>query len=356
MAKKDSPIRTLLGTKRIFIPILFGVGVALWLLLRSFDKHAFSLIEWSWYTSFWIGAAILMMVIRDVAYMYRIRVLTNYELSWKKAFDVILIWEFASAITPSVVGGAPLAIFIVNREGIALGKSAAIVLITSLLDELFFVIMVPVLALLLFDNNLFTAQDSHTLFSMAVGTKLIFITSYSLITVYAILISYAVFVNPTSVKKLFMSLFSLPFLKKWKSNMEKTTEEMVQASNAAKEMPASYWIKASSATFFSWTARYMVINCLIMAFFYTHEHILIYARQLVMWVIMLINRTPGGSGLAEYAFSLYLSDFVPEGFASLLGFLWRLISYYPYLLIGAIILPGWITRVYLKRKLIRFKK
>ena len=59
-----------------------------------------------------------MVVIRDLGYMYRIRVLTDKYLSWRKSFDVIMLWEFASALTPSVVGGSGIAIFILNREKI----------------------------------------------------------------------------------------------------------------------------------------------------------------------------------------------------------------------------------------------
>lgn len=74
------------------------------------------------------------------------------------------------------------------------------------------------------------------------------------------------------------------------------------------------------------------------------SHFLIYGRQLVMWVIMLISPTPGGTGIAEFAFDGFLKDFIPIGLAGLLVVLWRLISYYPYLFIGAIILPKWFRK------------
>jgi uncharacterized protein (TIRG00374 family) len=56
----------------------------------------------------------------------------------------------------------------------------------------------------------------------------------------------------------------------------------------------------------------------------------------------LISPTPGGSGIAEFAFSGFLNDFIPFGLVAILAILWRLISYYPYLFIGAIILPKWL--------------
>jgi hypothetical protein len=63
-------------------------------------------INWSSSTFFWLFMSILCMVGRDFFYMWRIRLLTKQQLSWKKSFSVIMLWEFASALSPGVVGGA----------------------------------------------------------------------------------------------------------------------------------------------------------------------------------------------------------------------------------------------------------
>ena len=78
-----------------------------------------------------------MMACRDLAYMYRIRVLTDNEISWRNSFDTIMLWEFASAISPSIVGGSGVAIYIVNKEGVKIGRSTAVVMVSALLDEPF---------------------------------------------------------------------------------------------------------------------------------------------------------------------------------------------------------------------------
>jgi hypothetical protein len=66
-----------------------------------------------------------------------------------------------------------------------------------------------------------------------------------------------------------------------------------------------------------------------------------------MWIILLISPTPGGSGVAEFIFSDFLGDFITsESWYAPLAFFWRLISYYPYLFIGAIILPVWLKKVF----------
>ena len=57
------------------------------------------------------------------------------------------------------------------------------------------------------------------------------------------------------------------------------------------------------------------------------------------------------SGVAEVMFNGFLGEFIDQGLAPGIGLLWRLISYYPYILIGAIILPRWI-----REKMITSKK
>jgi len=74
-----------------------------------------------------------------------------------------------------------------------------------------------------------------------------------------------------------------------------------------------------------------------------------------MWVIMLISPTPGSTGVAEYMFGEFLGLYIVDGFSGVIALLWRLFTYYPYLFVGIIVLPGWIRRVYLKRRLIKFK-
>ena len=75
-----------------------------------------------------------------------------------------------------------------------------------------------------------------------------------------------------------------------------------------------------------------------------------------MFIMMIISPTPGGSGIAEFLFSRYLSDFVPVDNAHIaatalaIALIWRAISYYPYLIMGAIIAPGWIGRSFIRKK------
>lgn len=334
--------------RRIAVPVVIGLGVATFLLVRSFDREAFQQITWSNESYFHIFLSLLLMVVRDVAYMYRLRVLTDWQLSWRRSFEVIMLWEFASAVTPSIIGGSAIALYIIHREGVSMGRTTAIVLITAFLDELFYILMVPIMFAWIGPTDLFTSDGAYVLIDSRFGIQGLFLGGYLFIMVLTTIIIYGVFINPRGVKYLLLNIFRLPILRRWRTRAAETGNEIIITSAEMKEKPASFWIKAFAGTFFSWTARFWVVNAMLMAFatISLADHLLIYGRQLVMWVILLISPTPGGSGVAEVVFGGFLGEFIPDGLTPAMGLMWRLISYYPYLFIGAIILPGWLKRVY----------
>lgn len=351
MAEEPHSILKHFNFKKIIIPVLIGIGVAIYLILQDFDMQVFRDAHWSWLTTFWIFIALLLMVVRHLAYMYRIRLLTDNQLSWKRSYQVIMLWEFASSITPSIVGGSAVALYIVNKEGISMGRTTAVVLITSLLDELFYILLVPVIIFVVGYDKIFFRGADFAIFNTDIGMFGIFIAGYLFIILLQSIIIYGIFINPRGVKWMLIRISKLPFLRKWRSNAVSTGDQIIATSKELKGKSLLFWFKAFVATVFSWTARFWVVNAMILGFIAVNDHFLIYARQLVMWVILLISPTPGGSGVAEYIFTDFLGEFIPMGLSPALALLWRLISFYPYIILGAIVLPGWIRRVYgLKRK------
>jgi len=319
------------------------------MLWRGFDKDTFSFLEFSWHTIFFLGLAFLCMFVRDFAYIYRIIVLTDNDLTWRQAFNVIMLWEFSSAVSPSVVGGTGPAIFFLHKEGISLGKSTAVVLTAIFLDEMFFIISVPVVYAI-YGSNIFppdTVSNSELVMAFYFG--------YVIILAYTLFLAYALFINPQLFKSFISWVFLFPILVRWRTRARKSANQMIRTSKKLKGKPFSYWFKSVVATIFSWTGRYWVVNFMLMAFFAErynlYDQFLIYGRQLSMWIILLISPTPGGSGVAEFVFSDFLGDFIPnQAWDAPLALIWRLITYYPYLIIGVIILPIWLKRVFRKEK------
>jgi hypothetical protein len=282
------------------------------------------------------------MIFRDLFYIIRIRLLTKNKLSWKASTYVILLWEFASALSPGVVGGSAVAMFILNRETIPFGKATAIVIITAFMDNLFFVLMIPLV---------FVFIDTATLFPNTDGASLVlswwFWTGFGIIFSVCLLLYLTLFWFPTLATRFLLFIFRIPFIKRWKFIALEWGKDIERSSKEFQKEPFYFWVKVFGSTFFSWISRYFVINAILNAFLELGfiDNIVVLGKQLVLWLFMLVSPTPGGSGVAEYAFSELLATFSSSAILlTALALLWRLISYFPYLFVGAIVLPSWIKR------------
>ncbi|MDR2562626.1 MAG: flippase-like domain-containing protein [Prevotellaceae bacterium] len=336
----STELKSLKGS-RIMIPAVIGLIVVGYMFFKEFDPQIFDKLQFTWATVFWIFVALLCMAGRDFGYVVRMRVLSGGQLSWRASFRVIMLWEFTSAVTPSSVGGTSVALMYVHKEGISVGRSSSIVMTTSLLDEIYFVVMFPLLLALVGAGKLFDIPDSP---AWTHGIAAVALIGYGIKLVWVMTLGYGLFFNPRGLSKLIFRIFHLPLLRRWKRGAARAASDIIISSAEMKSKRPRFWLKALLSTFLSWTSRYWVVNCLFIAFFAMDEHFLVFARQLVMWIALLVSPTPGGSGIAEFMFDKFLGEFIPiAGLSVALALLWRLVSYYPYLAIGALVVPKWFS-------------
>lgn len=337
-----------LNPNKIWIPVIFGILIVFYIFYRDPDITFKALQLLFDARTFPVILAILLLLCRDVGYIYRIRIITNKELSWTSSIYVIILWEFASAVTPSVVGGTAVAVFILLKEGINLGKSLAYVMVTAILDNMFFVVAAPII-LLLTKGNIFPAIAGIE-YRLGNSLQYIFFISYTLIAIYTFIMAFALFIRPRAFKWVLIKITNIRFLKKWRYAAYEHGNEVVFASSQLRGRNTSYYLKIIFITIFIWSARYLMLNSLIAAYANINiaDHMLIFSRQIIMWILMLASPTPGSSGTAEFFFTQFFRLFLGD-YTFITMIFWRMLSYYPYLLLGAIFLPRWIKRVFFKK-------
>ena len=306
------------NTGYILLPVIIGLSVITIMFYREFNPALLKDIKFTWQTAFYILLAIFFMFSRDVGLIWRYRYITDKQLSWNQAFNVNVLCEFTSAVTPSSVGGSSLIVWFLNREGIEAGRSTALMITCLFLDELFLVIA-TLLILLLFPFNILFSNTTI----ITSSTKILFFIIYSAIALWTLMLYIALFHKPHWIGNLLRKLFSLRFLKKWCIPIYNLADNLENSSHEISKRPISFWNKAFILTIFSWVSRYLVVVALLLAF--------------------NSSGTPGGSGLSEFMFKEYYSDFFTvTGMALVVAFIWRIITYYMYLLLGTIIVPGWL--------------
>jgi uncharacterized protein (TIRG00374 family) len=339
----ESALLRQLRPSRIVLPALIGLSVVGFLFWRSYKPGDLDpLLDAKWQ---WLAITLLVLWARDLGYIYRIRYIAERALSWRQAFGVIVVWEFASCVLPSAAGGTAAAPVILNREGIPLGKSIAYTIVTAFLDNLYYVLMVPLVVWLAGEGLYPKGLQSAFVQTL----RVIFIVSYVAVSAYSALLLYALFINPRSVRRLLVRLASTRLLRRFRHVAYRQGKEMVLASAHLRGAGAAYWWRASLSTVFVWTARYAVIGCLIAAFtpMTTGTFLFIFARNITYKVVLLLAITPGGAGIAEGAFPTFFGRFMgTAAMTSFLVLLYRIVTYYFYLALGVAYLPGWVTRTF----------
>lgn len=322
---------------KILLPTFIGMGVIAYMFAKEFNFDDLGQITITGKTVFWIAMALCFMLGRDAGFTIRYRYLTEKKLSWVQCIKVTLLAEFGTAITPSSVGGSSMAVLFLAKENIPVGRSTAMVFVTMLLDEMFFVVVFPLLLLFIPIGELFSETG-------VVGTSVLtlFIIAYIVKVLLCILLIVGLFIKPQAIRWLIIKVFRLPFLRRWHKGAVKAGDDLIISAKEIKGKGFKFWYPLIIATVLSWSSRYLVVNALFMAFFPVYDNLLIFARQFVMWVMMIISPTPGASGISEVVFQNYLGEFIPYvGFVPVIALLWRLLTYYNYLFVGAVIVPRW---------------
>lgn len=330
---------------KILLPVAIGLGVVVWLFKREFSIEVWQSIHWDIRVILCIGLALIFTVGRDFGLAWRFRILTDGKLRWWQAVRVTLLCEFTSCVTPTTAGGSALGMIFLNREGISFGRATTLMMTTLLLDELFFVLSIPAVVAVMPYGDLFGFDKT----AFSTGLQTAFWIIYGLITAWTLILFLGILVRPRSMHTAINKLFSFRWLRRWREKADTLGADMESTGAELRHRSGGWWCRTFGATVVSWMSRFLVVNALFLGFVPAASQAVVLARQFVVWVILTITPTPGGSGVSEWLFTTYYGDLIDSaGMALILALFWRMISYYIFLITGACIIPSWVRRGFKK--------
>jgi len=341
---------------RVLLPVLLGLGFVCYVVYHELLKNGltvgdlFAQMDWTAHTFLWLGLGVLMVATRELGYTWQLRILTDRKISRWACFEIVMLWNFFGAVSPSMVGGTPMAVFMLNKEGISLGRSTAIVFTILFFDQVFYSGIPLLVSLMIPQQDIFAPLDMIKSDVLGTSVYSAFCTAWVGIAAYVAFLVAALFVAPRWINWWLVRLFMLPFLRRWRVHGLHLAEELLLASHDLRGRHTLWWLRAWLATTVAWLGRYLVLICVLLAFadrsWDLFSLLLAAGRQAVLYIIMTLSPTPGGAGIAEMGFTWLFKDLVPAGLALSLAIVWRLLAYYPYLLLGIPIMTRWIKRVY----------
>jgi hypothetical protein len=236
-------------------------------------------------------------------------------------------------------------LFVLTREKLSAGRTAAAVFYTMMCDSGFFVLTTPFLLAYYGPPMLYPGMSSYQDVGLASGT---FFVTYAMMATYWLILLFFLWIKPDYAKIVLEWLSKRPFLRRFAPQMNRIGDEFARAAAEMKKQNWSYHLRVMVGTIGAWTCKFLMINCLIIAIVPDtpidgSTQAFIYARLVAMFIIMAFSPTPGGAGLAEVALAGFISDYVPSGIGLVVALLWRGMAYYGYLILGALVVPGWIA-------------
>jgi len=333
-----------ISLRGLILPLALGLGVLGIIAWYTWDEGAFS--QFANAVNPWVMlAAAGMTVARVIFGGWRISFVSRHSLGFKAGVRCQLMWDFASNISPSVVGGAPLTAYYISRESrvtsmetkasrkgpIAIGDASAVMTYVMLLDQVWFALSVPVILVASFYMDVIPVAAGR----VGLWTAMIYFVG---LMAYAGIFAYATLFRPELLSRLASGLFSLPFLRRFRSGVLGEMEQFIARAGVLRKQKSDFFLRGFLLTSGTWLARYFLAVLVILSFVPDVDTVLLIMRSIAQTISSLVMPTPGGAGGIEGLYALFFGDLLPS--AALIVpslIIWRILGYYVFLVVGVTI-------------------
>lgn len=318
--KSDSrEISRYFSGKYLALSILLSLSSMGILIYFTYSPGLFDRLYWNRTPGLFI--ALFVVWLRIWFLTAKIRYLSESQLSWIASLRVVLCWEFTSSVTPSTIGGGPMATYIMTRENLSLGQSSAIVIYGIMLDQLLLVFVIPVL----FVAGIYFSVVPEDAGLVGYSAMIII---YLILLVYALFLTYGVFRNPKVLRRTVNIVFRLPFLRKYRHKIARESIHLEAYSHELRKKPDSFLYITFALSTLAWLAKVWLPTIVLLSFV-PADVALSFMRSMAMALAGMFMPTPGGSGGLEGLYALFQGPLMErEEFLGIAVFMWRLISFY----------------------------
>lgn len=256
----------------------------------------------------------------------------NVKISWCESTKIVIANLFLAGITPSMAGGEPVRIHLLNKDGMSLGGATAAVLGERLIDAIFILMVVPI--------AIFILKDKVSSGALNLG-----LTIGIIVFIIGVLLFIYTIKNPKKIKSflIFINKKLSRFSKKKKSEklkiISKINREVDNFHNSmvffAKEGKKTFLLGVV-ITVLMWSTGFMIPSMILLGLGLPPFFIESYAAQVLLLVIIMMPTTPGSTGVTELGAGGLYSVLIDSSFIGVFVLLFRFITYHMNLIAGAI--------------------
>ena len=265
----------------------------------------------------------------------------NVNIGLWKSTKIVIANLFLAGVTPSMAGGEPVRIHLLNKDGMSFGSATAAVLGERLLDAIFILILVPI--------AVFFFKDKPGVQFLSAGLWI----GVFVFIILLLFFLYAI-IKPERIKAFLIKINKkLSRLTKKKESQSKVIARINrEVDNFHMSMThfvsegRNAFFKASILTILFWSTGFMIPSMILLGLGLPPFFVESYAAQVLLLVLIMMPTTPGSAGVAEVGVYGLYGVLIGTGSASLIGvfiILYRFITYHMNLIAGAILCKGYLN-------------
>lgn len=310
------------GSIGLSLAVLIGIGYftfdagAFWKMLRAMQPWPFAV-------------ALLMTVARVVFGGWRLQFISRGRLTLMEGTRGQLAWDFFSNVTPSAIGGGPIAtLYVAKDRGIRVGEATAFMLFSILMDQLWFALSIPIVVAASFALEVIPASIGDVgLWS--------FVAVFAGMLAWAMVFAYATLFRPSLMERLADRIFNFKYLSRFHDQVMSEMRTFTHRAHVLRAQPLGFYLKGFLLTAGVWMGRYLLVVFIVWSVVPSFDALLVFLRTIAMTLSSLVLPTPGGSGGLEGLYALFIGPLIPPALVAPTLFAWRALGYYIFIALGA---------------------
>ncbi len=312
---------------RVLWSTLLSLAVVLVIAYFTFDIESFreTLRQLNpWYLAAAVGSVILRVILGG----WRLQFISNGRFDLNAGVRGQLAWDFFSNVTPSAIGGGPVAaVFLARDRKLPVGEVTAIILFTMLLDQFLFALLIPLLLILMPFAPIFPASLGP------VGTGA-FVVVFLGLMLWVFGFGYTVLYRPDLLQRIIIAIIRIKWLRRFRERVTRETDELRERTRLLRTQPAHFFITGIVLTGAVWAVRFSLPLLIVMSVYPEVDTALTILRTMAMSITAIVLPTPGGSGGVEGLYALFIGPLLSPHLVAPTLLAWRFLAYYVFLFAG----------------------
>ncbi len=318
-----------------FLVISLMLSILFLVLLTAFTMGPETLPALLEMKPLYLFAAMALHIGSYVIWGMRLKVMAEglgHHISIKDATEAVVSNLFAASITPSMAGGEPVRIHLLNRSGnIPIGDASAVVIAERVLDALLLLIATP-FALWVLKASLVSWE-----LDAVIAIAEIFVL---LMVVFAI----AGLLNPKFID--WISVLITRGLHRF-GRFDRTEHIIEFIDRELWNFHNGLWkfvrtgkrglVLGGVFTVVFWIMEFMIVPLILLGLNQPPNILTAFAVQVFLTLVMVVPITPGASGIAELGGAALFGILVPVSILGIVVAIWRLITYYVNIVLGGLV-------------------